>query len=144
LADVDRVPDALAKIANDSSEDAERLRAEINWNSGRWAAAASSLSRLVGDPPTGQAAMPDEQARRVLRYAAAQALAGDQTGLDTTRGKFGPAMAKGPYKDIFAVLASDRAGPLPDVRDIQARLSTTAPFDTFLNEYRQRFGRTAG
>ena len=144
LADLDQVPDALARIANDQTPEGERLRAEIDWNAGNWRAAAASLGRLVGDPPSGDAAMPDDQARRVLRYAAAQALAGDQSGLDATRGKFGPAMNKGPYKDIFAVLASDKAGPLPDVRDIQARLSSTAPFDTFLSEYRQRFGGTAG
>jgi hypothetical protein len=144
LADLDQVPDALARIANDQTPEGERLRAEIDWNSGNWRAAAASLGRLVGNPPSGDAAMPDDQARRVLRYAAAQALAGDQSGLDATRGKFGPAMNKGPYKDIFAVLASDKAGPLPDVRDIQARLSSTAPFDTFLSEYRQRFGGTAG
>lgn len=144
LADLARVPEALARIANDQTPDAERLRAEINWNAANWTAAAASLGRLVGDPPPADAAMPDDQARRVLRYAAAQALAGDQAGLDATRTRFGPVMAKGPYKDIFAVLASDQAGPLPDVRDIQARLATTAPFDTFLNEYRQRFGGTTG
>ena len=144
LADLGQVPDALARIANDETPDTEKLRAEIDWNAGNWPAAAEALGHLVGDPPTGDAAMPDDQARRVLRYAAAQALAGDQAGLDATRGKFGPAMNKGPYKDIFAVLASDKAGPLPDVRDIQARLSSTAPFDTFLSEYRQRFGGTAG
>ena len=144
LADLDRVPEALARIATDPSEDAIKLRAEINWNAGKWAAAAAALGGLVGDPPKGDASMPDEQARRVLRYAAALALAGDQAGIDATRTKFGAAMNRGPYKDIFAVLASDRAGPLPDVRDIQARLATTAPFDTFLNEYRQRFAGTAG
>ena len=144
LADLGQVPDALARMANDQTPEGDRLRAEIDWNAGNWRAAAAALGRLVGDPPSGDAAMPDDQARRVLRYAAAQALAGDQAGLDATRGRFGPAMNKGPYKDIFAVLASDKAGPLPDVRDIQARLSSTAPFDTFLSEYRQRFGGTAG
>ncbi|MBV8536097.1 MAG: hypothetical protein JO128_10925 [Alphaproteobacteria bacterium] len=144
LADLDQVPEALARIANDQTPEGDRLRAEIDWTAGNWRAAAAALGRLVGDPPSGDAPMPDDQARRVLRYAAAQALAGDQAGLDATRGKFGPAMNKGSYKDIFAVLASDKAGPLPDVRDIQARLSSTAPFDTFLSEYRQRFGGTAG
>lgn len=144
LADLNRLPEALARIASDTSEDALKLRAEINWNAGKWAAAATALGGLVGNPPTGDAPMPDEQARRVVRYAAALALAGDQSGLDATRAKFGTLMSKGPYKDIFAVLASDRTGPLPDVRDIQARLATTAPFDSFLNEYRQRFGGTAG
>lgn len=144
LADLNRVPDALARIAGDTSEDAAKLRAEINWNASNWAGAAAALGGLVGNPPTGDAPMPDEQARRVLRYAAALALAGDQAGLDATRKKFGVAMSRGPYKDIFAVLASDRVGPLPDVRDIQARLATTAPFDSFLNEYRQRFNGTAG
>jgi hypothetical protein len=48
-------------------------------------------------------------------------------------------MARGPFKDIFPVIASDAAGAMPDVRDIAARLSSTAPFQTFLGAYRERF-----
>jgi tetratricopeptide (TPR) repeat protein len=144
LADLGRAPEALSRIADDPSADADTLRAEINWKIGDWAAAAKALSRFMGEAPQGDAEVPDDQARAVVRYAAALALAGDQGGLDSVRTKFGAAMAKGPYKDIFAVLASDRAGPMGDVRDIQARLATTAPFDSFLSAYRQRFGGTAG
>jgi tetratricopeptide (TPR) repeat protein len=139
LMDIDRAPDALARIAGDTTRDADVLRAEINWKSSNWAGAADALGRLAGDPPAGDAAMPDDQARRVVRYAAALALAGDQAGIDGARTKYATAMNRGPYKDIFAVLASDKPGPLPDVRDIQSRLATTAPFDTFLSAYRQRF-----
>lgn len=142
LADLDRAPEALSRIAGDPSADADTLRAEINWKTGDWGAAATALARFMGEPPQGDAAMPDDQARAVVRYAAALALAGDQTGLDAVRDKFGPAMQRGQFKEIFAVLASDKAGPMSDVRDIQARLATTAPFDSFLNAYRQRFGAT--
>ncbi len=125
-------------MAEDYSPDADVLRAEINWKAGDWKAAAEALSRIAGDPPAGNAQMADADARRVLRYAAALALAGDQAGLDLARAKYGPAMSRGAYKDIFAVLASDRLGAITDVRDVQARLASTAPFDTFLASYRQR------
>jgi hypothetical protein len=115
------------------------LRAEIHWRVEAWAAAAEALGRLAGEPPAGDAAMSDEQTARVLRYASALAMAGDQAGLDAARAKYGPAMARGAFKDIFAVIASDVAGPPGDVRDIAARLASTAPFQTFLNAYRQRF-----
>jgi hypothetical protein len=144
LSDLSRAPEALARIADDTSADADTLRAEITWKVGDWVGAAKALARFVGDPPQADAAVPDDQARAVVRYSAALALAGDQTGLDAVRTKFGAAMGKGAYKDIFAVLASDKAGPMGDVRDIQARLATTAPFDSFLSAYRQRFGGTAG
>ncbi|HTO65609.1 MAG TPA: hypothetical protein VMM15_30645 [Bradyrhizobium sp.] len=139
LSDLDRTPEALSRIADDTSAEGDTLRAEIDWKAGRWADAAAALSHLVGEPPQGDAKMTDEQGRRVIRYTAALAMAGDQAGLDAVRAKFGPAINQGPLKEIFAVLASDKAGPMPDVRDIQARLASTAPFDSFLGAYRQRF-----
>ena len=139
LADLDRPQDALERIAADTSLDADQLRAEINTKTGNWAAAAQALGRLAGAPPPPDANLPDEQGAAVLRYAAALAMAGDQPGLDAARRLYGAQMGRGPYKGVFAVLASDAAGALPDVRDIQARLSSTAPFQSFLSAYRQRF-----
>ncbi len=143
LADLERPVEALARIAGDRTPEADVLRAEINWKIENWAAAAQALGRLAGEPPSGDAALPDEQASRVLRYAAALALARDQSGLDGVRSKFGPAMTKGPFKDIFPVIASDAAGTMADVRDIAARLPSTAPFQTFLGAYRERFSGPA-
>lgn len=139
LADLDQPAEALKRIAEDFTADGEILRAEIHWKAEAWAAAAEALGGLAGDPPAGEAPMSEEQTARVLRYASALALAGDQAGLDVARIKYGPAMARGNFKDIFAVIASDTAGPLGDVRDIAARLASTAPFQTFLNAYRERF-----
>jgi tetratricopeptide (TPR) repeat protein len=143
LADLERPTDALKQIAEDLSPDADVLRSEINWKAGKWAAAAESLGRLAGDPPVGNDQMSEQDSRRVLRYCAALSLAGDQAGLDVARAKYGPAMMRGTYKDIFAVMASDRAGPMADVRDVQERLKSTAPFDTFLAAYRQRLVNAA-
>jgi tetratricopeptide (TPR) repeat protein len=138
LADLERPADALKQIAQDLSPEADVLRSEINWKTGKWAAAAEALGRLAGDPPGGTTPLSEEESRRILRYSAALALAGDQTGLDVARAKYGPAMARGTYKDIFTVMASDRAGPMLDVRDVTARLSSTAPFETFLTAYREK------
>jgi hypothetical protein len=138
LADLNRPAEALKRVAEDYSPDADVLRAEINWKAANWRAAADALERIAGDPPAGNTPMAEDDARRVLRYAAALALAKDQAGLDLARAKYGPAMSRGTYKDIFAVLASDRVGQISDVRDVQARLASTAPFDTFLRSYRQR------
>jgi len=139
LADLDRPGEAIARMDGDAGPEADVLRAEINWKAENWVAAAEALGRLAGEPPAGDAAMSDDQAGRALRYAAALAMAADQPGLDLVRSKFGPAMAKGPFKDIFPVIASDRAGTLADVADIAARLPSTAPFQTFLGAYRERF-----
>ncbi len=139
LADLDRPAEALRRLAADSSIEADTLRAEINWKTENWAAAAEALRRLAGEPPAGDAVIGDEQASRVLRYASALAMGQDQAGLDAVRAKFGSAMAKGPLKDVFPVIASDVASAMPDVRDIAARLASTAPFQTFMSAYRARF-----
>lgn len=143
LADLNSGAAALRRIADDPSPEADLLRAEISWKMEEWMGAAQALGRLAGEPPAGDAVISEEQANRVLRYAAALALAGDQAGLDGVRAKYGAAMAKGPLKDVFPVIASDAAGRMADVRDIAARLPSTAPFQGFLAAYRARFANGA-
>ena len=47
-------------------------------------------------------------------------------------------MRKGPYKDIYQVVASDPGAPVGDVREIAARTAAAAPFQSFLADYRKR------
>jgi tetratricopeptide (TPR) repeat protein len=138
LADLGRPTEALARMEGDTAPDADLLRTEIAQRTRAWAEAARALERLVGEPPAGNAQLPDNRARQALHLAVALALAGDEPGTARLRERLGPAMGRSPYAEVFRVLTADRAGATPDIASIAARVSSLAPFESFMQGYRQR------
>ena len=138
LADLGRPTEALARMEGDTAPDADLLRTEIAQRTRAWAEAARALERLIGEPPAGTAQMQDNRARQALHLAVALALAGDEAGTARLRERFGPAMGRSPYAEVFRVLTADRAGATPDIASIAARVSSLAPFESFMQGYRQR------
>lgn len=135
LADTGRMDEAMNRLAADDSREADLLRAELTWRAEDWNGAATALTRLV-IPTAGDLA--EEQARQAVRLAVALSLSRDKDGLKRFDGEFGAAMRKGPYKDIYQVVASDAAAQVGDLRDIAARAAAVAPFHSFLADYRKR------
>jgi tetratricopeptide (TPR) repeat protein len=135
LGDLGRTAEAISRLTTDETREADMLRAELTWRAQDWNGAAAALTRLV-IPAAGD--LVDEQARQAIRLAVALSLSRDKDGLKRFDGAFGPAMRKGPYKDIYQVVASDAGTPVGDVRDIAARTAAAAPFKSFLAEYRKR------
>jgi hypothetical protein len=143
LADLGRAPEALARLEGDTGADADLLRAEIALRTRAWPAAAQALERLVGPPPAGNQAMDDNKARQALHMAVALALAGDDAGTARLRERFGGPMGRSPYAEVFRVLTADKAGATPDIASIAARVSSLAPFESFMAGYRQRLAGPA-
>ncbi len=143
LADLGRPDEALARMNGDTGADADLLRAEIAMRTRAWPAAAQAFDRLVGEPPSGNAQLADNRARQALHLAVALALAGDDAGTARLRDRFGAAMGRSPYAEVFRVLTADRAGATPDIASIAARVSSLAPFESFMQGYRQRLSGPA-
>lgn len=144
LADLGRPDEALARLSGDTGADADLLRAEIAMRTRAWPAAAQAFERLIGEPPAGNAQLADNRARQALHLAVALALAGDDAGTARLRDRFGPAMGRSPYAEVFRVLTADRAGATPDIASIAARVSSLAPFESFMQGYRQRLAGPQG
>ncbi len=138
LADLGRAPEALARLDGDTGPEADLLRAEIGLRTRAWGPAAQALERLAGAPPSGTQAIEDNRARQILHLAVALALGSDDAGTTRLRERFGPAMGRSPYAEVFRVLTADKAGATPDIASIAARVSSLAPFESFLSGYRQR------
>jgi tetratricopeptide (TPR) repeat protein len=138
LADLGKPDEALARLNGDTGADADLLRAEIALRTRAWPAAAQALERLVGEPPGGNTQIADNRARQALHWAVALALSGDEAGTTRLRDRFGAAMGRSPYAEVFRVLTADRAGATPDIASIAARVSSLAPFESFMQGYRQR------
>ncbi len=138
LADLGRAPEALGRLEGDTGPDADLLRAEIALRTRAWGPAAQALERLAGNPPAAGQNIDDNKARQVLHLAVALALGADDAGTARLRERFGPSMAKSPYAEVFRVLTADKAGSTPDIASIAARVSSLAPFESFLSGYRQK------
>ncbi|CAN0248964.1 unnamed protein product, partial [Discosporangium mesarthrocarpum] len=128
---------ALSLIAEDRSEDADRLRAEIQWRARDWSGAAVALARLSGPAPAAGVPLTELRARYVLNQAVALALAGDTARLATLRRNFGAAMEGTRLAADFRIIVSaDRTAR--DFDDVMNRVATVDDFDAFMKAYRAR------
>lgn len=129
--------DALALLANDYSDPATRLRADIDWKTRRWSEAAATLDALIGDPPAAGQKLSDEKSGLIVSRATALALAGDRTGLRDLRIKFGEAMSATVDAPTFQLLTRPEvAGGLPDRATLTGQVAEVDLFQKFLEHYR--------
>jgi hypothetical protein len=138
LAELNRSDEALSLLANDSSRDADRLRADIYWRARDWTEAAKIFARLV-PPPAADAALDKASAQLVLNWAAALTLAGDQAGLAHLRASYGKAMAQTALANAFGIIAADSAAPAEgDPRAIANSVAQVQELQSFMASYKER------
>lgn len=135
--DMDGKPDqALALLGITRTPESDRLRSDIAWRAGKWAAAAEALGRLIGDPPA-DGIVPDKKiAQMVINRAVALSLAADRAGLDDIRNRFAASMELTPVADTFRLLVRPDNDALTDVGRIQQMVHEVDLFDNFLSQYR--------
>ncbi len=129
--------EALALLANDYTDPATRLRADITWQTKRWPESAAALDALIGLPPPDGQKLADGLSPLVVNRATALVLAGDTDGLTDLRVKFGAAMATTPEAATFQLLTrADNAGGLENKLSVMRRVSEVDLFKKFLERYR--------
>jgi hypothetical protein len=74
----------------------------------------------------------------VLAWAVTLALGGDGAGLKALRTRFGKAMASGPYRATFQVIANEIEAGVPDFQKIAAKVSEVDAYQAFMTVYRKR------
>ena len=90
-------------------------------------------------PPAAGTFVDKATSQLVLNRAIALALSGDGKRLEALRAAFGPAMAKSPDTDAFAVLTRpEQAGGMIDLASIKARVAEVDTFQNFLKDYHKR------
>jgi len=138
LANIGQTGNALVLLGPDRSHEAELLRADIHWKASNWKEAAAAYGRLAGRIPAEAGALDEVQSRTVLAWAVTLALAGDGPGLKTLRARFGKAMAGGPYRATFQVIANEIEAGVPNYRKIAERVSEVDAYQAFMTVYRKR------
>lgn len=137
LADLGRSSEALALIINDQSEEANRLRGDINWKLKRWADAAAALESTIVKP-IGNRPLDPATARRLLDTATAMTLAKDERGLTRLRRNFGTLMAQTEWKEPFDLLTSEPERGIIDYRRLGDKIKQVQDFQTFMGEWQKR------
>ncbi|MDH3235069.1 MAG: hypothetical protein OEQ29_16240 [Alphaproteobacteria bacterium] len=138
LANVGQTGNALVLLGPDRSREAELLRADIHWKANAWKEAAAAYGRIAGRIPQNATALDDAQSRTVLAWAVTLALGGDGAGLKALRARFGKAMASGPYRATFQVIANEIEAGVPDFQKIAAKVSEVDAYQAFMTVYRRR------
>ncbi len=132
LLDSEEYGPALAALIGDASDAAQTLRGEIHWRAGNWPEAANAYAQQVAHASVGDDGLSAEDAERVMRWAVALALAGDEAGLDEVRQRFDEAMAVGSYAESFEVIVLREPEAAEDFRALLARLGAVDKFQAVL------------
>ena len=137
LDDLGRSGEALALIINDQSDEARKLRGDINWRLKKWPEAAASLESTI-EKPLGNKPLDPIMARRLLDTAIAMTLARDERGLTRLRRAYAPLMAATEWKEAFELLTSEPERGIIDYRRVGEKIKQVQDFQTFMSEWRNR------
>jgi hypothetical protein len=138
LADTDDPRAALALLENDPTEDARVLRAEINWRDQNWPEAARAMAELVPPPPEGDEPMAEKDAFRLIDWATALTLAGDETAVSLLRQRYMDHLAGTPFENAFDLVTATPEAGLIDVSSLGSKIRQAERFRNYLTAYREK------
>ncbi len=155
LADLARYQDGLALIKDDTSVQAETLRAEIYWKLRDWTNAALAYAKVVDDTvkdvPAGknggsghEAALDENAQDNLMSLAIADALGRNQPALKLLRTRFLGRMAKTPFKELFEVVTAPSGNVPDDYRAIASKVAEVDQFQAFIKSYRDKLLNRGG
>jgi hypothetical protein len=138
LAEQKQWDQALDLIGVDQSPDTMRLKADIYWQSGNWAAAAQMAEEALGSCWSDPAPLGDGARQEVMRSAVAYSLANDETGLDRLRQRFASKMKASRDANAFDVVTQriDMHGMA--FREAAAKVASIDTLKSFMQDLRKR------
>lgn len=134
LADLKRTDEAAELLENDNSEEAKMLRAEIFWQAQMWDKAADALKLLIVRPQPN-VPLTQQEAQRVLDWAAALRLAGRPKVVMRLRENFMPYMEKTNLAQAFDFITTTPQQGLLDYRQVAQEVESAESFHSFAKEY---------
>lgn len=145
MAGLGRQDHALELISNDTSPEADRLRADIAWERQEWSQAGRRLESILGDRWQSEAPLNASESHDVLRSAIAFTLAGDTTSVERLGGRYADAMANSRFASAFSLVTSDISSRR-DARlvDLVEELGQMESVDSFMRGFTERFIPEAG
>ncbi|MCC7045356.1 MAG: hypothetical protein IT562_01465 [Alphaproteobacteria bacterium] len=145
LVQLDKPEEALALIAADDGDPADRLRQDIYWKQADWPQAAKVAARRAERlaPAGGKPEKPSaEAATAIMNAAVATSLAGDKKALAALRERYAKAMDQTAQRSAFRLIANGSGSPT-DLAQVRQSLETAQGFQQFLNSTRPAAGGAA-
>ncbi|MBR9825805.1 MAG: hypothetical protein GYB36_08385 [Alphaproteobacteria bacterium] len=140
LSELGRPEAALDLIADDLSDAAARLRADVAWEARDWPSTGRRLERLLGNRyQSGSGLTPSEQ-NDVMRAAIAYSLAQDVASAQRLGERYSALMARTDQSAAFELLTDDNATP-GNVRfsDLAGQIAGIDTLQAFMEPFRERF-----
>ncbi len=139
LNDLNQPDQALDALGNDTSGDADDVRADVFWKQQNWPKAAAILEKRLGDRYKTDAALSLADESRVIRAGVAYSLAKDQPSLTRLSDHFARFADKASAPDAMRVaLASIDAGPI-SAKDFALAAASTNSFAGWVAGMKKRF-----
>ncbi len=129
---------ALLLIADDDSQQALQLRADVYWRSKRWRDAAATFAAILGDRWQSDGALSVIERQQLLKLAVSMSLASDTAGLEQLRERYADKLSKTPEQDAFAVLTEKDPEQGTEFRKVAATLAQVNMLEAFMASYRDR------
>lgn len=137
LMETKRFDQALAVIQNMEGAEAERQRADIQWDAKRWRLAGEAIERMLGERWKESEALTEVERHDVLRAGLAYVLANETIGLARLREKYAAKLDGGPERAAFDQIAEN-----PNPRAIGGAAKILSGLDSlgvFLKLYQAKF-----
>jgi hypothetical protein len=138
LAGLKQYDRAVDLIADDDTQEAKRLRADIAWDSHDWKVAGAKAEEALGDRWNVTGALSDSERQQVMRAAVAYALGGDQDSLERLHDRYAAKMNASPDAQSFAVVTDrvDRQGLA--FRDLVKKIASVNTLEAFMADFKKR------
>ncbi|MEQ1752898.1 MAG: hypothetical protein ABL973_02055 [Micropepsaceae bacterium] len=140
LADTKSFEQALDLISSDLSTEADRLRADIYWDSQRWGDAAAKTEALLGTRYSDAAPLTDVERSDLMRASVAYSMAGDAASLERLRARFDVKMSSTQDAKAFAMITHTPDVTSEDYKTFVKRLASVDTLDAFLTDFKSRYG----
>ncbi|TNE38967.1 MAG: hypothetical protein EP348_04210 [Alphaproteobacteria bacterium] len=131
--------EALALLADDESEEADVLRAEVYWKSKNWPEAIPALEHLIGKGHKSIAEDLDRLDRqRIMQLAVARNLANDKAGIRQMRKTYRQKMDGTPDLAAFDLITETNDKSDTDFRKRASVIAEVSQLESFMAGYRQK------
>lgn len=138
-ADLQNYPVALDLISDETSEEADILRAEIYWKSKNWAAVIPALEKLIlhaADTAGPETKKLDRQ--RIMQLAVARSLHEDTSGIKTMRAKYRGRMDGTSDLPAFDLITEQTDPSASEFRERATVIAKVSQLESFMSGYRDK------
>lgn len=139
LSALGRHDHALELLADNRSDPARALTADVYWEAGMYAESGRALEDLLGLAWTRDEPLTNDEQFDVLRSAISYVLARESDGVERIRQKYFEKMAQGPQAAAFSIVASSSDGRGIAFRDLAREIAQVDTLDRFMKGYRGRY-----